>query len=56
MLFDPKALKDKATFDNPLQFAEGIDQVWVNGSQALLNGEHTEAFSGQFVKGAGAKK
>jgi N-acyl-D-amino-acid deacylase len=56
VLFDPKALKDKATFDNPLQFAEGIDQVWVNGTQVLLNGEHTGAFPGQFVKGAGAKK
>ena len=39
-----------------LQFAEGIDQVWVNGTEALLGGEHTGAFPGQFVKGAGAKK
>ena len=48
--FDPKALKDKANFDNLLQFTEGIDQVWVNGTQVLFAGEHTEAFSGQFVK------
>lgn len=56
VLFDPKALKDKATFDNPLQFAEGINDVWVNGTQVLQSGEHTGAFPGQFVKGSGAKK
>jgi N-acyl-D-amino-acid deacylase len=56
VLFDPKALKDKATFDNPLQFAEGIEEVWVNGTQVLQSGEHTGLFPGQFVKGSGAKK
>jgi N-acyl-D-amino-acid deacylase len=45
--FDPKSLKGKTTFDNLLQFTEGIDQVWVNGTQVLLAGEHTEAFPGQ---------
>lgn len=56
VLFDPNALKDMATFENPLQFSEGIDEVWVNGTQVLESGEHTGAFPGQFVKGTGAKK
>lgn len=50
VLFDSKVWKDKATFDNPLQFAEGIDQAWVNGTQVLLHGEHTGAFPGQFER------
>jgi hypothetical protein len=39
-----------------LQFAEGIDPVGVHGIQVLFGDEHAGAFSGQFVKGAGAKK
>lgn len=32
VLFDPKNIKDLATFDNPQQPAEGVAKVWVNGS------------------------
>jgi N-acyl-D-amino-acid deacylase len=56
VIFDPETVSDKATFDDPLQFAVGIEHVFVNGTQVLRNGEHTGAFPGKFVKGAGYKE
>ena len=53
VIFDPETVNDKATFDEPLQFAVGVEQVFVNGIQVLENGEHTGAFPGRFIKGAG---
>tara|TARA_B110000503_G_scaffold30201_1_gene48863 strand:- start:8559 stop:10178 length:1620 start_codon:yes stop_codon:yes gene_type:complete len=54
VIFDPKTVGDNATFQNPLQFANGIEHVWVNGTAVLTNGEHTGSFPGRFVKGPGA--
>jgi len=54
--FDPDAIKDNATFDDPHQFAEGVLYVWVNGTLVLEEGEHTNARPGRFVKGPGWKK
>ncbi|HHP7242700.1 MAG TPA: amidohydrolase family protein [Cyclobacteriaceae bacterium] len=54
--FDPDAIKDNATFDDPHQFAEGVLYVWVNGTLVLEVGEHTNARPGRFVKGPGWKK
>jgi N-acyl-D-aspartate/D-glutamate deacylase len=56
VIFNPDTVVDKATFDEPLQFAEGIEQVFVNGVQVILNGNHTESFPGRFIKGPGYKK
>ncbi|WWC69830.1 uncharacterized protein I206_103773 [Kwoniella pini CBS 10737] len=38
VLFDPKTIKDKATFDEPKQRAEGIRYVLVNGKIAMEEG------------------
>jgi N-acyl-D-amino-acid deacylase len=54
VLFDPETVTDHATFDEPLQYATGVSDVWVNGAQVLREGEHTGAFPGRFVKGSGA--
>ena len=54
VLFDPETVTDHATFDEPLQFATGVSDVWVNGMQVLKNGDHTGVFPGKFVKGSGA--
>lgn len=54
VVFDPDTVKDKATFEEPLQFAEGIEQVFVNGTAVLKDSEHTGNFPGVFVKGSGA--
>lgn len=37
-IFDPQKLEDKATFQEPHQFSDGIDYVLVNGDIALGNG------------------
>jgi N-acyl-D-amino-acid deacylase len=55
VVFDPVKVKDKATFEKPHQYAEGIVHVWVNGQQVLKDGEHTGAMPGRFVKGPGYK-
>ena len=53
VIFNKDEVKDNATFEEPLQFAEGVNHVLVNGVPVLMNGEHTNKFSGRFVKGPG---
>ena len=55
VIFDPAKINDKATFEKPHQYAEGMIHVFVNGKQVLKDGEHTGATPGQFVKGPGYK-
>ena len=49
-IFDPEKIADVATFEEPHQYAVGMVHVYVNGVQALKDGEHTGDFSGRFVK------
>lgn len=56
VVFDPATIRDHATFENPKQYATGVDHVWVNGVQVLKSGEHTGATPGRFLKGPGAGK
>ncbi len=56
VIFDPAKLKDKATFEKPHQYAEGMTDVFVNGTRVLKEGEHTGAKPGRFVKGPGFKE
>ena len=53
VIFDPEKVADLATFDEPLQFAKGVEIVIVNGEIVLKNGNHTGKFPGRFVKGIG---
>jgi N-acyl-D-amino-acid deacylase len=55
VLFDPATISDKATFDNPRQYATGMVHVFVNGRQVLKNGQHTGAKPGRVVRGPGWK-
>ncbi|WP_367390533.1 amidohydrolase family protein [Lewinella sp. LCG006] len=50
VLFDPEKVQDKATFEVPHQYAEGVENVWVNGQLVLQNGEATGTFSGRYLK------
>ncbi len=52
-LFDPETVIDKATFEEPHQYPEGIPYVIVNGVVALDNGQHTNSRSGQVLRGPG---
>lgn len=51
VVFDPATVQDHATFPRPQQFATGVSQVFVNGRQALKDGEPTGAPSGRVVRG-----
>lgn len=53
VVFDPAAIADHATFDQPMQYATGVDHVFVNGVQVLRDGEHTGAKPGRVVRGPG---
>ncbi len=55
VLFDPGTINDRATFEQPHQYAEGMIHVFVNGTQVLRDGEHTGAFPGRVVHGPGYK-
>lgn len=54
-IFNAKTIIDKATFEEPHQFAEGMVHVFVNGKQVLKDGEHTGATPGRVVRGPGWK-
>jgi len=51
VVFDPKTIGDKATFEQPHQYAVGMRHVFVNGKQVLKDGEHTGVKSGRALWG-----
>jgi len=53
VVFDAATIADRATFENPQQFAVGVQHVLVNGVQVLRDGEHTNAKPGRVVYGPG---
>ena len=52
-IFNPATIADKATFEQPQQFAIGMRHVLVNGQPVLLDGEMTNARPGRAVHGPG---
>ena len=52
-IFDPATIADKATFDDPQQFAVGMRHVYVNGQAVLADGKMTSARPGRAVRGPG---
>lgn len=56
VLFDAATVRDRATFADPHQYAEGFSYVLVNGGLVLDNGKMTDARTGQILKGPAAKK
>jgi N-acyl-D-amino-acid deacylase len=55
-IFDPATISDQATFAKPHQYATGMSHVIINGVPVLLDGEHTGATPGRFIKGPGFKQ
>lgn len=49
-VFDPQRVAERATYENPHQFAEGITHVFVNGTAVVADGEHTRALPGRMLK------
>jgi N-acyl-D-amino-acid deacylase len=55
VVFDPQTIADRATFDEPHQYAVGMKHIFVNGTQVLKDGEHTGAKPGRALWGPGKK-
>jgi N-acyl-D-amino-acid deacylase len=55
VIFDPAAIRDHSTYDDPQRFASGVTHVFVNGEIVLRDGELTGARPGRFVRGPGWK-
>jgi N-acyl-D-amino-acid deacylase len=55
VVFDPGIIADRATFENPHQYAVGMKHVLVNGVPVLKDGEHTGALPGRALPGPGKK-
>jgi N-acyl-D-amino-acid deacylase len=53
VVFDPDAIQDHATFEQPHQYSTGMIHVFVNGTAVLRDGEHTGALPGRVVRGPG---
>ncbi len=49
VIFDPDTVQDHATFADPHQYSTGVQDVFVNGTLVLQDGEHTNARPGQVV-------
>jgi N-acyl-D-amino-acid deacylase len=56
VVFDPATIADRATYQNPHQYAVGMKHVFVNGVQVLKDGEHTGAKPGRALWGPGKTK
>ncbi|NUO39231.1 MAG: D-glutamate deacylase, partial [Gemmatimonadaceae bacterium] len=51
-VFDPRTVVDRATYDKPNQYSEGIRQVLVGGSFVVRDGRLVEgAVPGRAVRG-----
>jgi N-acyl-D-aspartate/D-glutamate deacylase len=50
VIFHPDDIQDRATFDHPIGYPEGIRDVWVNGVHTIANGEHTGALEGKVLR------
>ena len=53
VVFDPARVADRATFEEPQQFAVGVSHVLVNGVVVLKDGEPTGALPGRALWGPG---
>ncbi|MCL4532610.1 MAG: D-aminoacylase [Actinobacteria bacterium] len=50
VIFNPHTVIDKATYENPRQFPEGINWVIVNGTVVVREGRHTGARAGRSLR------
>lgn len=50
VIFDPESISDKATFQNPYQFAEGIEHILINGKLVVDGGLPTGGLFGKVLR------
>jgi len=52
-VFDPKTIRDVATFSDPMHYSVGVRYVFVNGRPVVCDGAITDERPGRPVRGAG---
>lgn len=55
-IFDPDRVMDRSTYEEPFQYAEGVEQVIVNGQIVLDQGKPTSARPGRALRHQGTRK
>jgi N-acyl-D-aspartate/D-glutamate deacylase len=49
VVFDPASVRDRATYEDPHQYPEGIAWVFIRGEAIVDHQEHTGALAGQVL-------
>ena len=55
VIFDPASVTDRATFENPHQYSEGVSLVLVNGKPVWEDGKFAGNLPGKILRGPGYK-
>jgi dihydroorotase/N-acyl-D-amino-acid deacylase len=55
VVFDPNTIRDRATFEQPHQYGEGVSLVVINGQVAFEDGKMTSARPGRVLYGPARK-
>ncbi len=55
VIFDPEKIKDRATFEEPHQYSQGIETVIINGKVCLENNKLTGITSGKLITSSNKK-
>lgn len=50
VIFDAAKIKDVATYENPYQYSQGIEYVFVNGKSVVAKGQLTDSLPGYALK------
>ena len=50
LIFDPDTIGERANFDDPYRYPQGIDYVIVNGRIAVEKGELADVSAGQVLR------
>jgi N-acyl-D-amino-acid deacylase len=56
VVFDPKTIRDRSTWDEPQLLAEGVHHVLVNGEFVLQDGKMTGKAPGKFLPKKNAQR
>jgi N-acyl-D-amino-acid deacylase len=50
VVFDPKTVRDAATYEKPFEHSKGVAWVFVNGQAAIAEGKPTEVLAGRALR------
>jgi N-acyl-D-amino-acid deacylase len=53
VVFDPRTIAGRATFEDPNHYSEGVRHLFVNGQRVVADGRPTAALPGRALRGPG---